>query len=56
MGLLIDTDVLVLADRGKVSLDLGRYAEHGRCENGVRVKCPAKIRSDPNARKVLRDK
>ena len=30
MGLLIDTDVLVLADRGKVSLDLGRYAEHGR--------------------------
>lgn len=29
MGLLIDTDVLVLAERGRLALDLGRYAEHG---------------------------
>ncbi len=29
MGLLIDTDVLVLAERTKVSLDLSRYAEYG---------------------------
>jgi predicted nucleic acid-binding protein len=29
MGLLIDTDVLVLAERGKVGLDLGRYLDYG---------------------------
>ena len=29
MGLVIDTDVFILADRGKTSLDLARYAEHG---------------------------
>lgn len=29
MGLVIDTDVLILADRGKARLDLARYAEHG---------------------------
>jgi tRNA(fMet)-specific endonuclease VapC len=29
MGLLIDSDVLILADRGKASLDLGRYSDEG---------------------------
>lgn len=29
MGLVIDTDVLVLAERGRMALDLGRYAGHG---------------------------
>jgi len=29
MGLVIDTDVLILADRGKARLDLARYGEHG---------------------------
>lgn len=29
MGLLIDTDVLVLAERSKDSLDLSRYVEYG---------------------------
>ena len=29
MGLLIDTDVLTLAERGKVGLDLGRYLDYG---------------------------
>jgi predicted nucleic acid-binding protein len=29
MGLVIDTDVLVLADRRKGSLDLARYSEYG---------------------------
>lgn len=29
MGLLIDTDVLILADRGKVALDLGRFSDEG---------------------------
>ena len=29
MGLVIDTDVLVLAERGRVALDLGRYAGYG---------------------------
>jgi predicted nucleic acid-binding protein len=29
MGLLIDTDVLVLAERTKSSLDFSRYAEYG---------------------------
>lgn len=29
MGLLIDTDVLILADRGKMTLDLARFQEHG---------------------------
>lgn len=29
MGLLIDTDVLILADRGKTSLDLGRFEAEG---------------------------
>ena len=29
MGLVIDTDVFILADRGRSSLDFTRYAEHG---------------------------
>lgn len=29
MGLLIDTDVLILADRGRAALDLGRYQDEG---------------------------
>ena len=29
MGLLIDTDVLVLADRGKLALDFGRFQDEG---------------------------
>ena len=29
MGLLIDTDVLVLAERSRAALDLARYAEYG---------------------------
>ncbi len=29
MGLLIDTDVLILADRSKAPVDLARYSEHG---------------------------
>ena len=29
MGLLIDTDVLILADRGKAALDLARYQDEG---------------------------
>lgn len=29
MGLLIDTDVLTLAERGKATLDLGRFQEEG---------------------------
>lgn len=29
MGLLIDTDVLILADRGKTALDLWRFADEG---------------------------
>lgn len=29
MGLVIDTDVLVLAERRRLPLDLGRYGEHG---------------------------
>jgi predicted nucleic acid-binding protein len=29
MGLVIDTDVLVLADRRKAGLDLARYSEYG---------------------------
>jgi tRNA(fMet)-specific endonuclease VapC len=29
VGLLIDTDVLILADRGKVALDLGRFSDEG---------------------------
>lgn len=29
MGLVIDTDVLVLAERGRVALDFGRYARYG---------------------------
>lgn len=29
MGLLINTDVLTLAERGKATLDLGRFQEEG---------------------------
>ncbi len=29
MGLLIDTDVLILADRGRKWLDISRWEEHG---------------------------
>jgi len=29
MGLLIDTDVLILADRGKATPDLGRFQDEG---------------------------
>lgn len=29
MGLVIDTDVFILAERGRAALDLGRYREHG---------------------------
>jgi predicted nucleic acid-binding protein len=29
MGLLIDTDVLILADRGRAALDLGRFEAEG---------------------------
>lgn len=29
MGLVIDTDVFILADRGRASLDLARYAAYG---------------------------
>lgn len=29
MGLVIDTDVLVLAERARATLDLSRYAEYG---------------------------
>lgn len=29
MGLVIDTDVLVLSERARRALDLGRYAEYG---------------------------
>lgn len=29
MGLVIDTDVFILADRGRASLDFARYADHG---------------------------
>ena len=29
MGLVIDTDVFILADRGRTTLDFARYAEYG---------------------------
>ncbi len=29
MGLVIDTDVFILAERGRATLDFARYAEHG---------------------------
>ena len=29
MGLVIDTDVWILAERRRATVDLGRYAEHG---------------------------